>query len=504
MKTPVKISLTLLAVVAGITQIYAQGTAFTYQGRLNSDGSPANGFFDITFSVWTSAGGPAQVGGILTNTAVAVSNGLFTVALDFGATPFTGEDRWLEIDVRTNGGGAFANLTPRQKLTAAPYAIMSGNLSGTLPASQLTGTMAAASLPTGGNWPLSSTLTLDSSTLAVDPVNHRVGIGTSSPSTPLTVLTPGAGYGIEHTDGTRRLSTYLNEGGAWLGSVSADKLNFFVNNGGNSLTVDLAGNVGIGTAFPAYPLHLVGGLGGMRLDSTSNPNGSVLELRNTMASPNYLGAINFNNAAGTFPGQIGYLASHNLTFRTAGAERMRLDANGRVGIGTPSPAESLHVNGNVRVDGAITVSEVTRFLSVSPAAWTATSTAFPVVAHTGLGSLFAFSSGVESFWRMVAPVQLPHGARIDYMYARVYDYSSTAKVEIQLRRDNVLTGEMETIATMGTTVPDEPIVTLVNPVPPFSHTVNNQFNSYFLYAWVGTNTGVGTVVIRYTVTSPLP
>ena len=341
MKMPIRIPLVLLAVVAGIAQIQAQGTAFTYQGRLNSDGSPANGFFDITFSVWTSAGGPAQVGGILTNTAVAVSNGLFTVALDFGATPFTGEDRWLEIGVRTNGGGAFSTLAPRQKVAATPYAIMSGNLSGTLPASQLTGTMAAASLPTGGNWPLSSTLTLDSTTLAVDPINHRVGIGTSTPTSPLTLAT-GVGYGIEHTDGTHRLSTFLDANGCWFGTVSPHPLFFYVNNGLSSLTLDLAGRVGIGTTTPSWPLHLVAGQSVARLDSTTNTFGSVIELRNNAASPTYLGAINFQNAVGTFPGQIGYLATDALAFRTAGAERMRLDNVGRLDVTAASSSVNLN------------------------------------------------------------------------------------------------------------------------------------------------------------------
>jgi len=55
-----------------------------------------------------------------------VSNGLFTVTLDFGAN-FPGANRWLEIGVRTNGGGAYTTLSPRQALTATPYAIMAGN-----------------------------------------------------------------------------------------------------------------------------------------------------------------------------------------------------------------------------------------------------------------------------------------------------------------------------------------------------------------------------------------
>ena len=48
---------------------------------------------------------------------VAVSNGLFTVTLDFGANTLPGADRWLELGVRTNGSSAaFTTLSPRQQL----------------------------------------------------------------------------------------------------------------------------------------------------------------------------------------------------------------------------------------------------------------------------------------------------------------------------------------------------------------------------------------------------
>ena len=105
--------------------LHAQGTAFTYQGRLNSSGNPASGTYDLTFALFSVSSGAGQVGVTLTNTPVAVSNGLFTVTLDFGAN-FPGASRWLEIGVRTNGGGAFTTLVPRQALTATPFAITAG------------------------------------------------------------------------------------------------------------------------------------------------------------------------------------------------------------------------------------------------------------------------------------------------------------------------------------------------------------------------------------------
>jgi len=49
----------------------AQSTLFTYQGHLNVGGSAANGRYDLQFSLWSAASGPAQVGSTLTNTATA-------------------------------------------------------------------------------------------------------------------------------------------------------------------------------------------------------------------------------------------------------------------------------------------------------------------------------------------------------------------------------------------------------------------------------------------------
>ncbi len=54
---------------------------------------------------------------------MAVGEGLFTAPVDFGSTVFTGDGRWLAISVRCPAGsGSYTPLTPRQSLTAAPYA----------------------------------------------------------------------------------------------------------------------------------------------------------------------------------------------------------------------------------------------------------------------------------------------------------------------------------------------------------------------------------------------
>ncbi len=130
----------LLTLCSPLGTACAQGTAFTYQGRLNSGAGPATGIYDFSFSLYNVASGGSAVTGPVTVSATGVTNGLFLATLDFGAGWFTGNNYWLDISVRTNGAGSFTELTPRQPLTPAPYAIMANsasNLLGTLPATQL-------------------------------------------------------------------------------------------------------------------------------------------------------------------------------------------------------------------------------------------------------------------------------------------------------------------------------------------------------------------------------
>ncbi len=98
------------------------GTSFTYQGRLTDGGAPANGTYDFTFALYDDPTGGTQVGGTVMKDDVSVNDGLFTVTLDFGNV-FNGTALYLEIGVRPGSDtGAYTTLTPRQPLTAAPYA----------------------------------------------------------------------------------------------------------------------------------------------------------------------------------------------------------------------------------------------------------------------------------------------------------------------------------------------------------------------------------------------
>jgi hypothetical protein len=112
-----------LAVLGFNPSVQAQTTALTYQGRLNSGGVPANGVYDLQFTLYDAGLGGNPVGSPVALAAVSVTNGLFTVALDFGSGVFTGAALWLEVGVRPTGNGSFVILAPRQGVTASPYAL---------------------------------------------------------------------------------------------------------------------------------------------------------------------------------------------------------------------------------------------------------------------------------------------------------------------------------------------------------------------------------------------
>ena len=121
-----------LALFARIHYAHAQGTAFTYQGRLNSGGAVANGSYDVQFTLFTTNITGIAIAGPVTNTAVAVTNGLFTTLVNFGPGAFTGTSNWLAIAVSTNAANNFSILAPRQQVTPTPYALVAGSASGLL------------------------------------------------------------------------------------------------------------------------------------------------------------------------------------------------------------------------------------------------------------------------------------------------------------------------------------------------------------------------------------
>ena len=137
------VALALLTILNFPLSTFAQGTAFTYQGRFTDNGAPYTGNAEFQATLWSVAsGGAALATNSPAGVVVAVTNGLFVLPLDFGAS-FPGANRWLQLDVRTVVG-PFTPLTPRQQLTPTPYALTAGNLTGTVSATGLSGAYSGA------------------------------------------------------------------------------------------------------------------------------------------------------------------------------------------------------------------------------------------------------------------------------------------------------------------------------------------------------------------------
>lgn len=159
----------------------AQTTQFVYQGVLRSSGQPANGSYDLQFQLFDEPTTGSQVGYSTTNTATGVTNGLFDVLLDFGAGPFDGQPRWLQISVRTNGNGDFTPLSSRQQIASSPYSIQALNAASALtaasvPAANIVGTVASSQLP-------ATVLTNDASNVTL----NNIIIGGTNNVAPLTI-----------------------------------------------------------------------------------------------------------------------------------------------------------------------------------------------------------------------------------------------------------------------------------------------------------------------------
>jgi len=130
-------SLVIILLCIGFAYIHhplsiAQTTAFTYQGQLKDGANPANGSYDLRFTLYDAVATGIAVAGPVYVDDKTVANGLFSADVDFGASPFDGSDRWLEIAVRPGSADngdrtGYTTLIPRQKIANNPYALFSRN-----------------------------------------------------------------------------------------------------------------------------------------------------------------------------------------------------------------------------------------------------------------------------------------------------------------------------------------------------------------------------------------
>jgi len=115
--------LAVLAILVAVAVTAAPlGTEFTYQGVLSDGGVPAAGTFDFRFFLYDAEAGGSQVGAMVLVEDLVVADGRISTQLDFGSV-FDGTALWLEVGVRDGSStGAYTVLSPRQELTAAPFA----------------------------------------------------------------------------------------------------------------------------------------------------------------------------------------------------------------------------------------------------------------------------------------------------------------------------------------------------------------------------------------------
>src|SRR5688572_8399322 len=166
-------------------------TTFTYQGRLQDAGTAANGDYVFRVTPYNAASIGVPLAPPFETAAVPVLGGIFTTALDFGTTVFTGGPVWLQIEVRP-ASGSFELLAPRQAVYPAPYAINADTIDG-LDSTQLVG----ATGPAGPTGPAGATGPAGQ----VGPAGPAGSIGPTGPSGPAGPVGPAGATGPQGPTG---------------------------------------------------------------------------------------------------------------------------------------------------------------------------------------------------------------------------------------------------------------------------------------------------------------
>lgn len=350
-----------LSIPAGLSTNFVPATASTY--NLGSASKPfANVYADNLVASSSDVSGTKQE-----TFTLDTDNTGGNLTLEFGAT----NNEQLLWDA-TNSRFRFTDdLLVDDGLTVNGNAIFSALTPGSIPF-----------IGTGG------VLTQNNSQLFWDRNNNKLGIGTSAPDADVDIRKPGGGIQwVANSNGNTNLTNGATLGsyefaGYFNGSVNdvarirgfytgdgttrSGAIGFFTHNLGSTsekLRITSTGNVGIGTTNPSAILHVAdsisnnwrfntsGTLTTQRalayyFSSESNPRWSI----GANVLGNGLAGIGFGpgdtSTIETSGAAVGYPASRSLGLYTSNAtaltERVRIDSNGNVGIGT-SPTSLLHV-----------------------------------------------------------------------------------------------------------------------------------------------------------------
>ena len=359
---------------------FGQPTSLTYQGQLKQQDLPLSGLVDMRFTLYDSesAGkpiaGPIAFDG-LTLPPVQVTNGLFTVELDFGSDAFQQGGEWLQVVVRAphdpTDNGAYTALTPWQHLTAAPFALSVPGLATTEAGVEVEGNIHTPGEVTAGAFSSNSPLIFkvnpsNTECARFKDTNCFLGLGITNPQARLHIGgTPGVD-GIRFPDGSLQTSAAGIGGGD--GFWSASGANIFNNNGGN---------VGIGTPEPTESFHLVGNPFRQvvaRFEGPGVTGGTWLTMAHTQTGREWSFGLSSGDGAFEFFNNVAFIsvlrispigdifAHGNLTvaggtnppnyrthFNYSGdgrnyirGETIIADTGGNVGIGTTNPLRRLH------------------------------------------------------------------------------------------------------------------------------------------------------------------
>lgn len=268
------------------------GTDISYQGRLKLSGALVNGPADFQFRLYGQTSGGTQIGTTQQFDNVSVVDGLFTARPDFGQFGFTGASRYLEIAVRSPAGtGNFVILTPRQAITAAPYALKVPGVTGYSLTSADGTTVDALYVTNGG----------------------AVGIGTTNPQARLDVRAGGGGYVRIDTVNTDLHANGGSDGvfGIYNDTQGPAARTEIVMSNSPKLVVNGDGQVGIPATkalrkFSVQTPEIFTG----QFEST-NLIGSVIELSNTSAGVTWeMGIPGSTPPAGLLTGSL-YFSNHN-------------------------------------------------------------------------------------------------------------------------------------------------------------------------------------------------
>jgi hypothetical protein len=202
--------------------------------------------------------------------------------------------------------------------------------------------------------------TLDTSRMVIDS-SGSVGIGTTSPATLLDISVAGGMARIGGGSGNNLIQAYT--GAVGIGMWAGGNPRFYSTGGmifstnatvGTSaptgyvdaMTIDSSGNVGIGVTSPNTLLHVFGGDLKVQKSSTTTDI-SELTFSNQFRTGRILSS--YTNPASIAETYIAFHTNRTGEPNDTVGEAMRI-AGGNVGIGTSSPAEKLHVNGNIALD----------------------------------------------------------------------------------------------------------------------------------------------------------